>query len=141
MNLFKKVTTAAATGSLFLATAGQTFAADIIPEQSPIVDAEPTLELVVKWVVIVLVAVGIIAALVFLILGAIKWIISGGDKEKVAGARGQIIAAIIGLVVLLLAVVILSFVMRVLGVGDSIFDIKIPTVECFLNGRTDCGEA
>lgn len=44
----------------------------------------------------------IIAAVVFffwLVLGGIKWIMSGGDKTKTEEARNQITAALIGLVI------------------------------------------
>ncbi len=44
----------------------------------------------------------IIAAIVFffwLVLGGIKWIMSGGDKTKTEEARNQITAALIGLVI------------------------------------------
>lgn len=137
MKLIKKTSALIATSSLYLATAYQVFAqapsgANIVPDKSALVDVDAnkiTIELVVKYVVMVLVALGIIAALIWLIIGAIKWILSGGDKEKVAAARGQIIAAIIGLVVLLLAVVILSVVIRILGVGTDIFNIYVPSVK------------
>src|SRR5690606_17510938 len=132
--------------SLYLATAVQVFATGgypddgnaIVPGESeaPLVSigSQATINTVVRWVIIVLVAVGIIAALIWLIIGAIKWIVSGGDKEKVATARGQIIAAIIGLVVLLLAVVILNFVMGLLGAGN-ILDPKIPSLADYLKNE------
>lgn len=44
----------------------------------------------------------IVASLVFffwLVLGGIKWIMSGGDKAKTEEARSQITAALVGLVI------------------------------------------
>jgi len=42
-----------------------------------------------------------LTAFVFLLLGGIKWITSGGDSGKVEEARGQIVQALIGLLVVL----------------------------------------
>ena len=44
----------------------------------------------------------IVAAIVFffmLVVGGIKWIMSGGDKASTEGARNQITAALVGLVI------------------------------------------
>jgi len=65
---------------------------------------------IIQWVIIVLVAIGIIAALIFIILGSIKWITSGGDKEKLQSARTTIIYSIIGLIVVILSVIIMQVV-------------------------------
>ena len=82
---------------------------------------------VITFVLWGLVAIGVIAALIWLILGAIRWITSGGDKAKVDAARGQIVAAIIGLVIIILSLVILNVVASILGVGN-LFDLCIPTL-------------
>lgn len=65
-----------------------------------------------------------ILVLVFLIIGAFSWITSGGDKEKVAGARETILHALIGLVILSVAFIIA----RVAGdiVGIDLLNLKIP---------------
>jgi hypothetical protein len=44
-----------------------------------------------------------LVAFVYLMLGGIKWITSGGDKGQVEAARNQIIQALIGLVVVFVA--------------------------------------
>lgn len=71
----------------------------------------------ISWVIIVLTSVGVIAALIFLIWGAIKWITSGGDREKLDSARRTIIFSIIGLVVILLSVVIMNVIGGLIGVA------------------------
>lgn len=71
---------------------------------------------ILSWVVNALTIVGVIAAIIFLILGGIKWITSSGDKEKLAGARSTILYSIIGLVVILLSVVIIQLIGGLLGV-------------------------
>ena len=51
---------------------------------------------------LIIIAAGLIA-FVYLLLGGIKWITSGGDKAAVETARNQIIQALIGLIVVLAA--------------------------------------
>ncbi len=80
---------------------------------------------VVRFAINALFFIAILAALIWLIWGGIKWIVSGGDKEKVSEARGQIIAAIIGLILVILAYVILNFVLEIFGLG-SINTLEIP---------------
>lgn len=142
MKILNKISATVGFVSMYLFVAVKVFgeSGSIIPEEAPLinVDAGTEVNAIVRWIIIVLVAVGVMAALIFLIWGAIKWIISGGDKEKVSEARGTIIAAIIGLVVLLLAVVILNFVMGILGVG-SVLDPNIPDLQCYLNARGEGG--
>lgn len=62
-----------------------------------------------------------LAVLVFLVWGAFDWITSGGDKEKVAGARRKITNAIIGLFLLSLAAFIASLVSDIVGI--KLFDL------------------
>ncbi len=53
----------------------------------------------------------IVAAVVFffmLVIGGIRWILSGGDKAQTESARGQITAALIGLVIVFAAWAIAS---------------------------------
>ncbi len=55
----------------------------------------------------------IIAAVIFffiLVIGGIKWITSGGDKGKTEGARNQITAALVGLVIVFAAWAIMSII-------------------------------
>ncbi len=68
--------------------------------------------------------IAVLIALAFLILGGMKWITSGGDKSGVEGARNQIIAAIIGLIIVFLAYFILNLVLGLFGL--SLFDLKLP---------------
>ena len=74
--------------------------------------------LIANAITAVLVIAAVIA-LVFLVWGGIKWILSGGDKAKVEAARGTIIAAIIGLVITFLAYFILNLVLGLFGLSLS----------------------
>jgi cytochrome bd-type quinol oxidase subunit 2 len=63
----------------------------------------------------------VIAALLvflFLILGGIEWITSGGDKGKTENARNKITAAVIGLVILAASYAILLILLNFLGFGN-----------------------
>jgi hypothetical protein len=49
--------------------------------------------------------------------GAVDWILSGGDKEKVSNARKRITQAIIGLVILSLVFVIMAIAGQITGIN------------------------
>lgn len=56
-----------------------------------------------------------LVAFVYLLLGGIKWITSGGDKGQVEAARNQIIQALIGLVVVFLAWGLIVLIEKLFG--------------------------
>lgn len=63
----------------------------------------------------------VISAIVFffiLVMGGVKWITSGGDKGKTEGARNQITAALVGLVIVFAAWAIIQLL-------ETFFDISI----------------
>lgn len=63
----------------------------------------------------------ILAGLAFffiLVIGGVKWILSGGDKAHTEGARNQITAALVGLVIVFSA-------WAIAGLIDSFFGINI----------------
>ncbi len=69
----------------------------------------------------VLTFVMVIAALLvflYLIMGGIQWITSGGDKGKTEEARNKITSAIVGLIVLAASYAILLIALRFLGFND-----------------------
>lgn len=61
------------------------------------------------------IAIGVLAAFLFLIWGSIEWIISGGEKGKIEEGRNKIISAVIGLLVLACCYGIFKLVINVLG--------------------------
>jgi hypothetical protein len=72
----------------------------------------------------------VVAAIVFffmLVIGGIKWIMSGGDKAKTEDARNQITSALIGLVIVFAAWAIIQLISTFFG-GLNILDLKLPTV-------------
>ncbi len=61
----------------------------------------------------------VVAAIVFffmLIVGGIRWITSGGDKTQTEGARNQITAALIGLVIVFAAWAIANLIEIFFGI-------------------------
>ena len=59
---------------------------------------------------VILYIVGIIAV-IMLIVGGIKYVVSGGDSKKVTDAKNTVLYAIIGLVICFLAFAIVNFVL------------------------------
>jgi len=54
--------------------------------------------------------IAVILSLIFIIIGGLQWIQSGGDKQKVAKARARITYAIIGLIVAFVSFFIINIV-------------------------------
>ncbi|HQM15694.1 MAG TPA: hypothetical protein PLM16_00595 [Candidatus Woesebacteria bacterium] len=67
----------------------------------------------------------IAAVLVFLylIMGGIEWITSGGDKGQTEKARNKITAAIIGLIILAASYALLQLVLSLLGFTGGINEV------------------
>lgn len=70
---------------------------------------------ILKNVLIIFFTVGGIGTVIYFVWGAVDWILSGGDKEKVAGARKKMTTAIIGLVLLALSFFIIQVVGEIVG--------------------------
>lgn len=83
----------------------------------------------IAFVINTIIVVGIVLSLIFLLWGGIRWITSGGDKAKVDSARGTIVAAIVGLIIVILAWVIINAVLQVLGAGSLTAGFKIPSLK------------
>lgn len=66
----------------------------------------------------ILYIVGIIAV-IMLIIGGIKYVISGGDAKKVTDAKNTVLYAIIGLVIAFLAFAIVNFVITALPSAEN----------------------
>jgi len=75
-----------------------------------------------------------VIAVLYLLYGGIKWITSKGEKTEVESARGHIVAAITGLIVVFLAFFIINFVLGFLIPGFSINNIALPQ----LTERAEC---
>lgn len=87
---------------------------------------------VIGALIIVIFIIAIVIALIWLIIGGIKWITSSGDSSKVEGARNQIIAAVIGLVVVFLSFFILNLILTVFGVEGGLQGLTLPNLDDLL---------
>jgi hypothetical protein len=70
--------------------------------------------------------IGILIFFFMLLIGAIKWISSGGDKQAMESARGTITSALIGLVILFAAFAIIKLIQSFFGI--SILNFTLPTI-------------
>src|SRR5258708_32950215 len=71
----------------------------------------------------------VVAAILFffmLVIGGIRWILSGGDKGQTEAARNQITAALVGLVIVFAAWAIVTLIGQLFG-GINIFNLTIPS--------------
>lgn len=73
---------------------------------------------VVTFIVQILIVAAFIVAFIFLLLGGIRWITAGGDEKAIAGARGMITGALIGLIIVLAAFTIVKLI-------EYFFNVKI----------------
>jgi hypothetical protein len=71
--------------------------------------------------------VAALVAFIFLIIGGIRWITSGGDKEGTAKAQSTITAALIGLVIVFAAWAIIKLIETFFGI--EILTLTIPVIE------------
>jgi hypothetical protein len=70
--------------------------------------------------------VGVVIALFYLLFGAVRWIFSGGDKGAIDSARGTIVAAIVGLIILFLTFLLINVLLAFFNV--NIANITVPTI-------------
>lgn len=83
---------------------------------------------IVRFILNTVIFVAFVAALVFLIIGGIKWIMSGGDKEGTSKAKEAVTAALIGLAVVLGSWVLINIVLSLFGIKGGISGLEIPTL-------------
>lgn len=73
-----------------------------------------------------------LAAFVMLIIGSVRWLISGGNSSNLDKAKSTMTYAIIGIVVALSAFIVINLIAGFTGVSD-IKTFKIPTSESQTN--------
>lgn len=69
------------------------------------------------------VSAAVIITVLYAVYAGIKWVTSGGDKQKVAAARAQLTWAIIGVVIVLISFFIISIFSFFFGV--NLLDFKL----------------
>lgn len=99
-------------------------ASDIVP---PDLKKNIDILVILQAIVKVILLVAFVLSFIFLLIGGIKWITSGGDEKGVASARNTITAALIGLVVVLMAFALIKLVETFFGVTIISGAVCIPT--------------
>ena len=69
--------------------------------------------------------VGSLAFFFMLLIGAVRWVISGGDKSSVEGARAQITQALTGLFIMVSIWAIAKLVQSVFGINILNIDLSL----------------
>lgn len=85
----------------------------IVPAQG---NSAQTLGVIIKNLVTLFFSIGAVGFTIMLLWGTVEWILSGGDKEKIAGARKKITTAIIGIVLLGLSFAIIAVIGQITGI-------------------------
>ena len=80
----------------------------------------PDFNTVLTFLVRSLFIVAGLMALLYLLLGAIAWITSGGNKENVDKAREKIQAAVIGLILVVVVLTLIMLIESLTGLGLGI---------------------
>lgn len=68
----------------------------------------------IRTVANIVAMIGGIIAVVFIVIGALGFITSGGDSQKAATARSRVLSGVIGLVIIALAWAIVSIVAKII---------------------------
>ncbi len=108
--------------ALTASTAASTFIMSASPALAQLGEVEipdkgfaPSIGSLITGVLNFVMLIAAILVFMYLIMGGIEWITSGGDKSKTESARNKITAAIIGLVVLAASYAILQLALNFLG--------------------------
>lgn len=83
---------------------------------------------VVSAVVGILLLVAAILAFLYLILGGIQWITSGGDKSAMESARNKITSAIVGLIIVAASWAVMLLIGQFIGFDILKGNVPIPTI-------------
>ena len=67
-----------------------------------------------------------IAALFFLLWGAVQWVTSGGEKEGIEKARNRIVAAVVGLLMLAVVVFLIVFIEKIVFNSQLCLGVSCP---------------
>jgi FtsH-binding integral membrane protein len=94
--------------------------------------ARLTLGRILSWAIKLFFIIAGLTALFFLLLGALAWITSGGDKDNVEKARSKLTAAVIGVVLIVVVLAIIVTLEQVVFASKICFglscDINLPSI-------------
>lgn len=81
-----------------------------------VADFYDVIQIAARWLVVF----GIIIGAVFVIIGGIQYMTSGGDEEGTKGAKAKIIGGLIGIAIVLLAYAVVNIVGSFFGAGPLV---------------------
>lgn len=87
-----------------------------------------TISGMVSTLIKLILVIAALLAFIFLVIGGIKWITSGGDKEGTKGAQSTITAALVGLVIVFAAWAIMNLIQTFFGI-QILGKITIPVIQ------------
>lgn len=90
------------------------------PINGPLVGIETVADVITKLVSFIYPLASILLFL-FLVAGGYQLLLSGGNPEKLKGAKGKITSAIIGFVLLTLSFFLVKVIAYIFGIGEGIF--------------------
>jgi uncharacterized membrane protein len=130
--LYQNLTTA----SLFLATLpvlSQVHASNTIRvNERAIGFVIPTFSTILSFVIKFFFVIAGIAALIYLLWGALSWVTSGGDKANVEKARDKIVNAIVGILLVIVVVAVVATLEQVVFKQALCFgltcDVTLPNI-------------
>ncbi len=109
----------AASGAALIANPVSVLAAPVDPEvvggntkNNLITSDDKSSDDVVQRIITFLIQAAVAFAIIMLIVGGIRYVISAGNQEKVTAAKNTIMYALIGLIIALLAGFIVNFVFK-----------------------------
>lgn len=86
------------------------------PMYNPLIPSY-TIGTILSGIIGLFILIAFILSFIFVILGALNWITSGGDKAKVETARTRIINALVGLILVASIWAIINFLFPVVGLS------------------------
>lgn len=117
MKAFKKNLYRLGGGAVVAATSVQVALADAVTVPNPV--GNPDLGSVLRSVVNALLIFAGAVAVLFLIIGGFRYVISTGNEQQVEAAKKTILYAILGLIVIFIAFVLVSLIETQLKVTPS----------------------
>ena len=99
-----------------LAFTGQTTVAPSAAGVTSIADFYQVIQIAARWLVVF----GIIIGAVFIIVGGIQYMTSGGSEDGVKTAKAKIIGGLIGIAIVLLAYAVVNIVGSFFGAGTIV---------------------
>jgi len=113
---------------MFLLLASSAFAGDAAVQinTGTLGFAIPTFSDLLTFLVKFFFVIAGLAALFFLLWGALSWVTSGGDKDNVAAARGKIVSALVGVLVIIATLTVIWSLEQIVFKGKLCFGISCP---------------